>query len=360
MRVWILLAFLLSSLSHAATQTPEQQSRALLETYLKEKPLWTWNWNWGTGILLFGLQNLARVADDADFFAEPLRSFHKSRPDGPLRVMWSDQCIPALTALSPDTPIQDTPTSVTKVIRYLKETQRNKLGSLDHFSPGSPASWIFPSSMWLDSLVMWGVFALHYGKEHDRELFDFALEQGPLFQSVLWNASDKLFYHAWNLEKNQLYPPDNVYWLRGNAWVTVYLVEALSLLDAGDPRFLELLSLFRQLTQSLVSHQRSDGMWGTLVAEESYAESSGTALVAYSIAKGIRLGFLSSELLPVVNHAWQGLQQHLRAEKSRLYLGQISKGTNPGDRRSYLKVPVAENLNYGLGAYFLLASELKN
>ncbi len=366
MKRLIFLTLLMSSLSSAAPSQAllESQSQALLTTYRNDKPLWTWNWNWGTGILLWGLQKFAAVAEHPEVFQKPIHDFHSLHSNGPWRVMWSDQCIPALSALElnasrGDQP-EELPVSVAKVVRYLKHTPLNAEGSLDHFSPGSPGAWFFPSSIWLDSLVMWGVFALHYGYKADPELFDFALAQGPIYKRLLWNERDQLFYHAWNLETKAPYPLNSVYWLRGNAWVMVYLIEALSLLEPSDRRYLSLLTMYRQLSQKLASVQREDGLWGTLVLEPktSYPESSGSALIAYSLAKGVRLGLLEPDYADLAEGTWQGLQGQLQGDASHLTLGQISAGTNPGGREDYLRVPVRENLNYGLGAFFLLASEL--
>ena len=74
---------------------------------------------------------------------------------------------------------------------------------------------------------------------------------------------------------------------------------------------------FRNLASALIKLQREDGFWNPALMDAVTSsttpsegiESSGTALITYALAKGVRLGLLDRETyVPVILRAWDGLQ----------------------------------------------------
>ena len=71
--------------------------------------------------------------------------------------------------------------------------------------------------MWVDSLMMYNVFASRWGKfMNDETMTKFSSEQPLHFAKVLQNQETGLWKHAWLTKFKRNIPKDQVYWLRGN------------------------------------------------------------------------------------------------------------------------------------------------
>jgi rhamnogalacturonyl hydrolase YesR len=102
-----------------------------------------------------------------------------------------------------------------------------------------------------------------------------------------------------------------IFWSRGNGWVIAAMAQVLQTLPATDPRRAKYSSMLQTMAASLVPLQGSDGFWRSSLFDPSLfpsPETSGTALITYALAYGIKAGLLSSATyLPVVAKAWNGL-----------------------------------------------------
>ena len=102
-----------------------------------------------------------------------------------------------------------------------------------------------------------------------------------------------------------------VFWARGNGWVIAAMAQVLESLPAGDPRGAKYASMLQTMAARLAPLQGSDGLWRASLADSPLypqPETSGTGLITYALAYGIRAGILDAPTyLPVVARAWQGL-----------------------------------------------------
>jgi unsaturated rhamnogalacturonyl hydrolase len=156
-----------------------------------------------------------------------------------------------------------------------------------------------------------------------------------------------LWRHAWLVHARRAV---GGFWLRGNGWVVASLVELLDVEERA-----ELVRLLERVVSALVSKQRADGSWSTLVGSNAYAETSGTALVAFAIAKGVRRGWLARDLRVHAERAMSWLDSQVQGDS----LVGISGPTNALPAFTYRLVPRRRNISYGVGAYSMAASELR-
>ena len=102
-----------------------------------------------------------------------------------------------------------------------------------------------------------------------------------------------------------------IFWSRGNGWVIAAMAQVLQTLPTADPRRAKYASMLQTMAASLAPLQGSDGFWRSSLLDPSLypsPETSGTALITYALAYGIKAGLLSSATYqPVVAKAWQGL-----------------------------------------------------
>lgn len=146
-----------------------------------------------------------------------------------------------------------------------------------------------------------------------------------------------------------------VFWSRGNGWVMAGLVRLLKEMPANHPTRAFYVSLFKDMSERLLSLQQEDGLWRTsLLDPAAYAggEGSGTAFNCYALAWGVNNKILDKKIfLPAVKAAWTGLNTLLTEEGKVGWVQPI--GADP--KRNFN----AESWeSYGAGAFLLAASEI--
>ncbi len=270
-----------------------------------------------------------------------------------------DHCAPALAAVAARSLLgEPAVTQYTATIaQFLHAQPRNALGALDHLGVRTTLAALYPASIWIDSLMMYALPAAVLGRVLDEPaLTDFGHAQPSIFARVLQDPSTGLFRHAYLHERGTTRPTEPVFWLRGNGWVAAALVD---MLEHPHETSAANRVIFRRLCSALMSRQRSNGWWPTVIGDErTYSEASGTALVGYALAKGARLGLLPSPARLAAAKAMDGLVARLRPTRSGLSLPGVSGPTVPVGRSGYAAVPRRRDLDYGVGAVLMLAVEL--
>jgi unsaturated rhamnogalacturonyl hydrolase len=149
-------------------------------------------------------------------------------------------------------------------------------------------------------------------------------------------------------------------WLRGNGWVALSIVEILDELPATHPRRPELERILRRLADGLAARQLANGLWDSIVdlPGACYDESSGSALVAYAFAKGARRGWLPAAMRDRARATFESLTSRLRRRVDGLSVTGTSGATNPTPQWIYELIRRKDDVDYGAGAYLLLATEL--
>ena len=103
-----------------------------------------------------------------------------------------------------------------------------------------------------------------------------------------------------------------IFWGRGNGWVVAALADVLVQLPKGDPRGTKYAAMLRSMAAEVARIQGTDGFWRASLADTALypqPETSGTALITYGLAAGIKSGALdAATYTPVVARAWQGLK----------------------------------------------------
>jgi unsaturated rhamnogalacturonyl hydrolase len=116
-----------------------------------------------------------------------------------------------------------------------------------------------------------------------------------------------LFYHGINAP---------FFWGRGNGWVAAGLAELLSELPDNNPHYTSILEGYRKMMKTLVENQAEDGMWRQLIdKEESFKETSSTAMFGYAMTVGVKKGLLTEERYKEASQkAWKGLTGYINED----------------------------------------------
>ncbi len=199
-------------------------------------------------------------------------------------------------------------------------------------------------------------WATHVG---DERMLDFATAQPAIYAAKLRDPRHALFRHAYLVRLERAVPSGPAFWLRGNGWTLFAIVEMLGELPADHPRSAALRELAANLTHALLHWQRDDGAWGTVINDRrSRAESSGTALCAYALARGAREGWLPASMQAAAQRAFAYVASRVETARGASSLTGISAATNPMPAWGYRLVPDTRDASWGVGAFLLAASEL--
>ncbi|WP_437815645.1 glycoside hydrolase family 88/105 protein [Sorangium sp. So ce1078] len=331
-------------------------ARAVADRWIAEHPAESLSWDWGEGTVMLSLVELYRVTQHA-----PYRDYYRRYIDRHIEygyeITTSDRCPPATAALALHEESCAAPYGeiVDDALRYLyEEARRTEQGGINHLG----VSPLFEPTLWVDSLFMFGNVLIRAGERADdaRALDEFS-NQFNIFASLLQDEPG-LFRHAYNWATPQ--DPD-VYWARGNAWVTAAGYDYLRARAArGERDDAVAASLDRQVAAVLAAQDPATGLWWTIMNRpgEIYLETSATALFAAGLARGLRHGFLDASVRPAIDSAMAGVRSRIEEDASgRPVVTGISGPTTVGRLDDYAEVELRDDISYGVGAVVLALIE---
>lgn len=163
-------------------------------------------------------------------------------------------------------------------------------------------------SVWADDMYMSVPFLINMGVlSGDKAYFDDAVKQVLQMADRLYIPEKELFDHGWNVTSGDYDP--RFYWGRANGWVLMSMAEVLSILPEDYQGRDKILHLYRSMVRSLANLQDGDGFWHNLLDKnDTYTETSCTAMFTFAIAKGINEGWISHVYGPVALTGWNALQ----------------------------------------------------
>ena len=237
---------------------------------------------------------------------------------------------------------------------------------------------IYPYQVWLDGLYMAQPFYMRYETRFNKMsgCAD-SIAQFKNVERLMKNSDTGLYYHGYD-ESREMYWADPEtgcsanYWLRALGWFTVALVETADAIDESlYDEFRYLTGLLERLCESLQKYQDESGMFWQVVDhpgdEGNYLETSGTALIAYAVLKGVRLGYIPETFESMGMRALEGIiDKYLTIDdEGNFNLGGIClvAGLGGKDRRDgsvayYYSEPVVENEAKGVAPFLLAYTEI--
>lgn len=256
----------------------------------------------------------------------------------------------------------------------LKDQPRTEIGSFWHKK-------IYPNQVWLDGLYMAQVFYTRYETEiNGRKNYGDIVSQ---FQNVYYNMYDKqkkLYYHGWDYSKTAFWSDAETglsksFWLRSIGWYTVGLVDAISYFT-DDEKLLKnrLIAIFKDTIEGLEQYIDPVKKMFWQVPDQggregNYLETSGSAMIAYAMMKGARLGFVDKRFARIGKEVFDGIcNEYLTETDGKLNLGGIClmAGLGPENNRRrdgtyeyYISEPIVENDAKGTGPFVMAYTEVK-
>lgn len=164
------------------------------------------------------------------------------------------------------------------------------------------------ASIWADDLYMSVPFLANMGVlTGDKKYFDDAVKQILQMADRLYNTQKELFDHGWNVISGDYDP--RFYWGRANGWTLMAMAELLSVLPADYQGRDKILHLYRSLIRGITELQDGTGFWHNMLDKnDTYLETSCTAMFTFAIAKGINEGWISQVYGPVALTGWNAIK----------------------------------------------------
>jgi unsaturated rhamnogalacturonyl hydrolase len=215
-----------------------------------------------------------------------------------------------------------------------------------------------PNTLWLDDLFM-GIPALaQMGKlTGEQKYFDEATKQVLLYAKRMLNKDKNVYMHGWVEGMNE-HP--QFHWARANGWAILTKVELLEVLPENHPARPEILALLKAHVKGLASYQSGSGFWHQLLdREDSYLETSATAIYTFAIARAINRGWIDGlSYAPMALLGWNAVATKVNSR------GQV-EGTCVGtgmafDPAFYYHRPISPFAAHGYGPAILAGSEIIN
>lgn len=242
---------------------------------------------------------------------------------------------------------RDASLSLSKLIDNYFQFIRDKEYRLDDgtFARNRPQR----NTLWLDDMFMGipavaqrGLYAPAEAEEHYRE----AVKQFLQFARRMFLPERGLYRHGW-VEGAADHPA--FCWARANGWAMLTACELLDVLPEKHPQRNEVLDYFRSHVRGVASLQSGTGLWHQLLdRNDSYLETSASAIYVYCIAHGIVQGWIDAVSYgPVAQLGWHAVAGKVNAE------GQV-EGTCVGtgmafDPAFYYHRPVNAYAAHGYG-----------
>lgn len=244
-----------------------------------------YSWEHGTA-----MQGMLEIGDTAALLIMARESVRRSNPDGRLSMVGSDMNIadtgvngPGVLAAYKITGEEKYKKAAQAQYEYLKKQEsKNAMGVIYH---NNKSKVIFS-----DNMFMVAPFLAQMGD------YDEAIRQIEGIREVLWNSDKKLFHHIRIQETGEFKDPS--FWGGGNGWCASAMAQVIGILP--EERITDRQKLINYCTDLLdgcIANQLPSGLLYDKITEPNFEESTLPAMLAYTIYKAVKSGWLDSSYL---------------------------------------------------------------
>ena len=376
LKYYIAVLLIGSTVNMLPAQTSENYSIRMAASVMQRSPDVYAGWDYVTGVVLNGFQEVWRVTGEQQYFdyvkgtvdnvvdlSGNISGYNET--DYNLDEVREGGCLLFLYQYTGDSRYK---TAADQLRQQLTNQPRVPQGGFWHKQK-------YPNQMWLDGLYMEGPFYAEYGKlfNEPANFDDLTNQQLVLMHTHAWDTVTGLLHHGWDASGIQSWADpatgvSPIFWGRAMGWYGMALVDVLDFLPPSYSGRDTLIHILRQYASSVAHYQdpQKKVWWQVLdKAGESgnWIESSASCMFVYTLAKGVRMGYLDDSLLTVAQSGYMGILDNFVTENSdhSLNLKDVCTGTSVGgDVSYYYSRGKADNDGKGLGPFILASLEMEN
>ena len=179
---------------------------------------------------------------------------------------------------------------------YLKNAADQMLNFLLYKAPRTREGIIYhnyiENMIWVDAFYMAPPFLAVAGYPHE------ALKQIEGYRKILLDSKTKLYSHIWDEDKQEF--TRRSFWGVGNGWAVAGMTRVLRSLPESMKNEKAMISSFiQELVDAILNYQRKvDGLFHDILDDStSFVETNAAQMLAYSIFRGVKGGWLDSSYL---------------------------------------------------------------
>lgn len=257
------------------------------------------------------------------------------------------------------------------IYAQIGEMPRTKEGNFWHKK-------IYPNQVWLDGLYMCLPYYMEYEiRFNNRKNCKDIMNMFFTVEEKIKDEKTGLYYHCYDSSKEMFWCDKTTglsqnFWLRSLGWFAMAMLDTLALIDESYEGYDRLLNMYRSFMDSMLKFQSEEGMWYQLPAfpgrEKNYLETSGSSIMAYSLLKGARIGYLPKEYAEYGKKAFNGIcDTYLTEVDGKMSLGGIClvAGLGPDTNRRrdgsyeyYMSEPIVKDDAKGTAPFLFAYAEM--
>ena len=338
------------------------------------------NWNYIDGCMLTALTALTEISGDdryaafveqvADSFVREDGTIDTFQPENQALDDYNEGRI--LFSMYARTGNEKYRMAAEMLHRCLTEQPRTAEGNFWHKK-------IYPDQVWLDGTYMALPFLAMYENTFGKGETGDIMEQLRTVRKKMRDPETGLYYHGYDASRKAFWadPATGLsknFWLRAIGWYSLALTDLIEIFPKGMEERDELADTLRDLMESIsVYAEPGTGMYRQVVdqggREGNYPETSGSAMIACAMLKGVRLGTLNESFREKGKKTFDGIMQnYLRIRDGMIELDNIClvAGLGPENNRRrdgsyeyYISEPVVSNDAKGAAPFVLCYTEIK-
>ena len=176
-----------------------------------------------------------------------------------------------------------------RLLRWaMVDAPRSPRGVVYHFLQGQ--------LIWVDSMYMLPPFLARAGH------VDEAMRQLDGYWGALYLPEKGLLAHQWSDAEGRFIRRDA--WAVGNGWAMAGMARVIALLPEGQPERKRLIDRVKALIDAALPYQRADGAFHDVIDDPAtFREVNFAQMLAYTIYRGVKAGWLDAALLPIAEKA---------------------------------------------------------
>ena len=191
--------------------------------------------------------------------------------------------------------------------------------------------------VWLDGIYMIQPFMAEYAYyTNDTDQLDKIAGRFNWYYQNGRESGTNLYYHAISSASKVV----DYHWTRGIGWYAMALVDCMQYMSGDNLETMK--TILKDLVDTMIEYQDSStGMWANLcdqsVTSTNKLETSGTAMLAYTIAKAVNKGWISSSYSEYAKKAFSGIVNNKLSGStlSDIYFKASANGSNNYETSSY-------------------------
>lgn len=373
------------SLTASAQQGKENWSKGMASSVmswwndsLAQKPR---KWSYDMGVVLKGMEAMWKATGDPVYFNYIQKSIDAwVNEDGTIRGYEADEYNidhvnngKNVLLLYQVTEKEKYKKAADHMREQLTKHPRTKEGSFWH-------KQIYPWQVWLDGLYMGQPFYAQYAMLFGSDtIFNDITRQFAAIERHARDPKTGLLYHGWDEAKEQQWANKQTgnsphFWGRALGWYGMAMVDVLDFFPENHPGRDTIIGILNRFAKAVTKVQDpKTGVWYDIVdmptTPKNYLEASASSMLVYTMAKGVRKGYLPATYWANAQKGYAGILKEFVDKNAN---GQVQlKGTvsvsglggkpyRDGSFEYYMREKVIVNDWKGIGAFLQAGAEMEN